>query len=503
MSDTDGPDHAEGFANEQYLGQVLDAVEGVACVADTDSRVRDWNERLGAELDRGAGELDGAPVANLFLPADREAVTGAVETAVGTGESTVVAALDTAQGPVTYDLTLRRLTGPDGSTTGVVGTGRPLVDGLDIEVDPDLEFPPRTHLLEQIFEQLPVSLYVKDTEGRHLLMSAHHASRVDATGKTDLELFDPELAEDTYADDMQVVETGEPVHNAEEYNPEEDIWVLTSKVPWYDRDGEIAGLVGVTRHITEKKEYEQAIERENERLERLAGVISHDLRNPLNVAQGRLELLRNQNEREGDPEHAATIADALDRMETIIDDVLTLARQGQAVDDPESVGLAATAKDAWATTDTGEATLETGSNARFLAHPGRLVELFGNLFRNAVEHGSTSPRSSATHEDAVEHGSTSPGSQTRQDAVEHGDETVTVRVEATDSGFAVADDGCGIPDDERGTVFESGYTTASDGTGFGLTIVREIADAHGWDVTVSESVDGGARFEITGVEFVE
>jgi len=487
MSDSDESDHAGGFASEQSLAQVLDVVEGVAWVADTDSRVREWNDRLAGELDRGADDLDGAPVADLFLPADRETVTGAVETAVETGESTTVATLDTAEGPVTYDLTLRRLTGSDGSTTGVVGTGRPLVDGLDIEVDPDLEFPPRTHLLEQIFEQLPVSLYVKDTEGRHLLMSAHHASRVDATGKTDLELFDPELAEDTYADDMQVVETGDPVYNAEEYNPEEDIWVLTSKVPWYDGDDEIAGLVGVTRHITEKKEYEQAIERENERLERLAGVISHDLRNPLNVAQGRLELLRNQDEDggEGDPEHAATIADALDRMETIIDDVLTLARQGQAVDDPESVGLAAIAREAWETTDTGEATLETGANARFLAHPGRLVELFGNLFRNAVEHGSTSP-----------------GSQTRQDAVEHGDETVTVRVEATDDGFAVADDGCGIPADERGTVFESGYTTASDGTGFGLTIVREIADAHGWDVTVTGSADGGARFEVTGVEFV-
>jgi PAS domain S-box-containing protein len=482
MSDSDVPDDAGGLADEQYLGQVLGVVEGAGYVVDVDGRLLDWNERFATTTGRTAEELDGSAVADFVVESDREAVVNGVETAVETGETTAVAALDTADGPVTYDLTHRRLTAPDGSTTGVVGAARPLVDGLDIEVDPDLEIPPRTHLLEQIFEQLPVSLYVKDTEGRHLLMSAHHASRVDATGKTDLELFDPELSRETYADDMHVVETGEPVHNAEEYNPEEDIWVLTSKVPWYDRDGQIAGLVGVTRHITEKKEYEQAIERENERLERLAGVISHDLRNPLNVAQGRLELLRNEVE----SEHAETIADALDRMETIIADVLTLARQGQTVDDPHSVGLAATAEEAWGTTDTGEATLETGTDARFLAHPGRLVELFGNLFRNAVEHGSTSP-----------------GSQARQDPVEHAGETVTVRVEAIDDGFAVSDDGCGIPEDERATVFEPGYTTAEDGTGFGLAIIREIADAHGWDLTVTESVDGGARFEVTGVEFVE
>ena len=484
MSDPDGPDHAGGLASEQYLGQVLGVVEGVGYVVDIDGRLLDWNERFAATTGRTAEDLDGSALGAFVVESDRETVTGAVETAVETGEATAVAALDTADGPVTYDLTHRRLTAPDGSIAGVVGAARPLVDGLDIEVEPALEIPPRTHMLEQIFEQLPVSLYVKDTEGRHLLMSAHHASRVDATGKTDLELFDPELSRETYADDMHVVETGEPVHNAEEYNPEEDIWVLTSKVPWYDQDGEIAGLVGVTRHITEKKEYEQAIERENERLERLAGAISHDLRNPLAVAQGRLELLRE----ERDSEHTATIADALDRMEAIIDDVLTLARQGQTVDDPESVGLATTARKAWSTTDTGEATLEVDADARLLAHPGRLVELFGNLFRNAVEHGG---------------------------------ETVTVRVKVIDDGFAVADDGCGIPEDERATVFEPGYTTADDGTGFGLAIIREITDAHGWDLAVTESADSGvsdgrsgsgtrepdpssgARFEITGVEFVE
>jgi PAS domain S-box-containing protein len=466
MSEPDESDRAGGFASEQYLGQVLDVVEGAAYVVDSDGRLVDWNERFAATTGRGQGELDGIALWDLFLATDRQRVADAVEAAVEVGESTAVAGLDTPGGPVTCDLTHERLTAPDGSTTGVVGAARPLVDGLDIEVAADLEIPSRTHLLEQIFEQLPVSLYVKDTEGRHLLMSAHHAARVDATGKTDLELFDPELAEDTYADDMHVVETGEPIHNSEEYNPEEDIWVLTSKVPWYDQDGEVAGLVGVTRHITEKKEYERAIERENERLERLAGVISHDLRNPLNVAQGRLELLGT----EVDSEHAEIIADALDRMEAIVDDVLTLARQGQTVDDPEPVGLAATASEAWATTETDEACLNTGADARFLAHPGRLVELFGNLFRNSVEHG---------------------------------DETVTVRVEATDSGFTVSDDGPGVSEGNRGSVFESGYTTADDGTGFGLTIVREIADAHGWEVTVAESDDGGARFEVTGVEFVE
>jgi signal transduction histidine kinase len=79
---------------------------------------------------------------------------------------------------------------------------------------------------------------------------------------------------------------------------------------------------------------------------------------------------------------------------------------------------------------------------------------------------------------------------------------VTVTVGACDGGFYVADNGVGIPRDDREHVFETGYSTSNEGTGFGLSIVQEIANAHGWDVGVAGSADGGARFEITGVDVV-
>lgn len=455
-------DPADGL-DDPYLGQVLTAVEGLGFVADTERRLRSWNDRFAA----AAGEeLAGAPVESLFLATERETVTDGVERALETGEATAVAALETDDGPVTHDLRLSRLTGPDGTAAGVVGVANPLAPGTHVELDADLDFPERTHILEQIFEQLPVSLYVKDREGRHLLMSAEHASRVAATGKTDPEYFGDVIERDTLADDLRVAETGEPLHNVEEYNAGDDVWVLTSKVPWYDADGEVGGVLGVTRHITAKKEYEQALERENERLERLANVISHDLRNPLTVARARHELLGD----ETDSEHLDTLGDALDRMETIIDDVLTLARQGETVDETEPVELSAVARRAWATTATADATLDLGADTAFLADESRLVELLGNLFRNSLEHGGPDVR---------------------------------VRVATIDGGFAVCDDGPGIPGDERDRVFEPGYTTDREGTGFGLAIVREIATAHGWTVAVTDGVDGGVCFEVTGVEFVD
>jgi signal transduction histidine kinase len=116
------------------------------------------------------------------------------------------------------------------------------------------------------------------------------------------------------------------------------------------------------------------------------------------------------------------------------------------------------------------------------ADESRLRQLLENLIRNAVEHSSTSPPAS------------------REDAVEHGSEDVTITVGALEDGFYVADDGVGIPESEREKVFESGYTTAEEGTGIGLGLVAEIADAHGWEVRLTESESGGARFEFTGVD---
>jgi signal transduction histidine kinase len=101
-----------------------------------------------------------------------------------------------------------------------------------------------------------------------------------------------------------------------------------------------------------------------------------------------------------------------------------------------------------------------------------------------VEHGSTGRR--AAPDDAVEQG--------RRDV------RVTLGALPDGEGFYVADDGPGIPPEKRDWVFESGHSTNRAGTGFGLAIVQQIAEAHGWDITTTESAAGGARFEVRGVE---
>lgn len=252
----------------------------------------------------------------------------------------------------------------------------------------------------------------------------------------------------------------------------------------------------LTRWVSYELERQRAaerLERERDRLDEFASVVSHDLRNPLTAARGRADLLAE----ECDSEHVEAVERSLSRMETLIDDLLALAREGDAVDDPEPVSFVALATDAWKTTDSGSGTLQRAVDEfEILADEARLRQLLENLFRNAVEHNSASSR--AKPDDAGERG----GDSERGGDGEYGGDgvTVTVGALADGDGFYVADDGRGIPEEEREQVFETGYTTSADGTGFGLNIVAEIADAHGWDVRVVESETGGARFEVSGVE---
>jgi len=266
-----------------------------------------------------------------------------------------------------------------------------------------------------------------------------------------------------------------------------------------DADGEPTGIIGIARDITERKARERELERERDRLEEFASIVSHDLRNPLNVASGRLEIAKRDCEDDRLREHLEHIGRAHDRMNALIEDLLLLAREGDAVTDHEPIDLTTLFEDCWRNVETADARLRVETDRTVLADRSRLKQVFENLFRNAVEHGSASPHSRA-REDAVEHGSASPDSPTREDGVERGGPT-TVTVGDLADGFYVEDDGPGIPPERRESVFETGYSTDEDGTGFGLSIVQGIVEAHGWEIEATDAETGGARFEITGVGF--
>jgi PAS domain S-box-containing protein len=250
-----------------------------------------------------------------------------------------------------------------------------------------------------------------------------------------------------------------------------DVNTTPVRTPSGDTGGQLISL----RDVSALEQTKQELEQSNERLNQFASVVSHDLRNPLNAAQLRIDLVDSAESQE----HIESAQQSLERMETMIDDLLTLARAGETVEDPEEVLLADVALESWDTATTGNANfdLEISETTIVTADRDRLQHVFENLFRNAVDHNEL---------------------------------PLTIRVgtfgirdetgEGTTTGFFIEDDGDGIPDDEQDEIFEYGYTTSNAGTGFGLSIVSDVVEGHGWEISVTESDDGGARFEIRDVE---
>lgn len=207
---------------------------------------------------------------------------------------------------------------------------------------------------------------------------------------------------------------------------------------------------------------EEELRLQNERLDEFADVVAHDLRNPLTVAKGFLKLA----EAEGEPEQFRKVESALDRIGQLIDDLLTLAQGEATVENPEPIDVGDAAERAWELVDTAEASMVVRDSITVTGDSGRLRQLFENLFRNSVEHGSDTCSV-----------------------------TVTVGALPAAEGFYVEDDGTGILPERRKLVVDHGVTFSEDGTGFGLSIVADIVRAHGWSMDVTESESGGARFE--------
>jgi len=287
---------------------------------------------------------------------------------------------------------------------------------------------------------------------------------------------DAKIVEDT-SEHGQLVETpvgSSIVHPLDEYGV-----IITSALEPNAFDetdialGEVltaSTIAALDRADQEQRLRQQAaeLERKNERLEEFTSIVSHDLRNPLNVALGRVEYLQN---REGG-EHLETAERALERMAAIIDETLALARQGERVDSREPVALGEMVEQCWQNVETADATLQNGfddgTGPTVQADKERLAHVFENLFANAIEHGGPD---------------------------------VTIQIGCLNGDrIYVEDDGPGIPEDERENVFDIGYTTSEDGTGFGLPLVEDIVEAHDWSVTITDSRMGGTRFEITGLD---
>ncbi len=308
------------------------------------------------------------------------------------------------------------------------------------------------------------AVYLIDENFRYVRARGEELERVglspaDIEGRTPHEVFPDEVADEARRHYERAF-NGETTAVEREYRNEQYRVRVT---PIGADENGTDYVMAVAQNITEYFENKQQLEQQNEQLDEFVNVVSHDLRSPLSVAEGNLELLRT----ECDSDRIETIESALTRMDDLIEDLLQLARTGEQMSDTEPVNLADLLQNCWQNIETTDATIQPDIDGAVQADRGRLAQVFENLMRNAIDHT---------------------------------EQTVTVTVGESEDGIYFADDGDGIPEDERDDVFTPGYTTTDDGTGFGLSIVSDIVEAHGWGIHLTESAEGGARFEITDVE---
>lgn len=459
-------------SKRRFIEQSLNAIDDLFYVLDTDGTLRRWNEQISEVTGYTDQDLTGIEATELFPETEREANSDVIKMALSDGQNTTEADLRTADGELLpYEFTHAQLTDVDGNTTGLVGIGRSLTDKND------REYRELAKEYEALLETSGDAIFILDvdTNGEDptfefaRLSAGYEAqtgiSTENVRGKTPQAVFGSERGAELEANYTRCVEQRAPVSYQEELDIADDARIWETSLAPIVIDDEVTRIVGIARNVTEQVERERRIQQQNKRLEEFTNVVSHDLQSPLGVAEGHLELAGVGDENE----HLVKATDAIERGQALINDLLTLAQEGDRVGESEPVDLREVAKKSWQTTETARATLKIGGSGVIEGDRDRIQQLLENLYRNAVEHG--------------------------------GDD-VTVHVGEIGGGFYVADTGLGISKSDRKEVFDAGYSTSEDGTGFGLRIVEQIVTAHGWDITVTESEQGGARFEITGVKKV-
>ncbi len=235
-------------------------------------------------------------------------------------------------------------------------------------------------------------------------------------------------------------------------------------------DDMIGGVMVNVRDITERKQRERAIERQRDHLEELTRFLTHDINTQLSVVDGYLELVR----RDHEIDELERIEGTIERIGEMIEKVSILAKSGQELTEIEPLDFEPVVMECWHTVQDldADSSVEVTADFPFEGDRERVQTLLENLLVNAIDHAG-------------------PDVRMRAAPLQDGRD-----------GFYLEDDGPGIEEADAERVFDPDFTTSDKGTGLGLAIVERIAEAHGWSIELCQSEEGGARFEVSGVEML-
>ncbi len=440
-----------------------------------------------------------------------------------------------------------RVVRPDGSRAWVRDTASVSREGASLRVDGVLTditeqraaedaLAGERHLLRTLMDTLPENIFFKDAASRFLRINRALATRwgladpAEAIGTTDFDYFADEHASPAYADEQQVLRTGQPLVDFEEKEVWPDghvTWASTTKLPLRDASGAIIGTFGISRDITEKvrqqeelrRAKEEAVKASRAKSEFLANM-SHEIRTPMNGILGMTELALDTPLTPEQREYLELVHSSAEALLRVLEDILDFSRiearklvleetdfdpRDLVGDILKAVALRARAKD-----------LELAGRiaadvpACLVGDPVRLRQVLVNLLGNAIkftEHGDI-----LLDVEVVEGGGLrsaalgEPGKRTEPGAASATLEPARVFAPTPDRGstvaltFTVRDTGIGIAPDKQAAIFEAfsqadvSTTRRYGGTGLGLTISAELARLMGGGIQVSSVPGHGSTF---------
>ena len=380
------------------------------------------------------------------------------------------------------------------------------------------------NLLRSVIDNVPDFIFAKDTAGHYTLSNLAHAhflgedSPDQVHGKTVYDVFPRDIADRSHADDVTVLESEKPIFNRIE-SPAPQQWLSTCKIPIFSTSGEIAGLVAISRDITEQKRAKEELEKTNfelcrsreellkavdelrsvqlqlveaEKMKlvgRLAAGVAHEVKNPLAIIGMGLEYLKHQVFTDPNvPLVLEEIRAAVQRADSVVRELLDFSAPKKMNRVPTDVNRLIQNALVLARGDLGVRKIavleELASDLPLVRLDSMKIEqVLVNLFTNAahaMEAGGTLTVRTFTQQ-VIGIGA----NVSRSDNFRPGGRVVTIEV---------LDTGCGVSESMLGKVFEPFFTTnpTGKGTGLGLTVTKTIIDLHGGTIEIGNRPEGGA-----------
>lgn len=359
----------------------------------------------------------------------------------------------------------------------------------------------RERWLQAIVDNIPAAVYVKDREGRYLMINRrlealHAHSRAEVIGRTEYDFFPPEIADVLRRNDQRVFETGE-AYDCEEvsYQPDGPHTYLALKFPLAEPGSPPHAVGGVSTDITDRKRQEEQLaelNRElhhsleetkaiNKELESFSYSVSHDLRAPLRAIDGFARILEEDHGPKLDAEGRrvlGVVRTNARNMARLIDDLLSFSRTSRRTMEPQAIDMTALAQEALQGLHLGggldEPEVAIGALPRAHGDPALLRQVFANLLGNAVKFSRG--RAGARVEVAGE---------------QKGGEVI----------YRVSDNGVGFDPryaEQLFGVFQRLHRSEEfEGTGVGLAIVQRIVHRHDGRVWAEGKPGAGATFWFT------